>query len=175
MIWLILALIIAIVVPIILTVKGELWDFGDGVLVFMFTCFVGVLLSLAIMVLGGGIATVSGAPTQSEKVEAVEVISLNDNSNTEGSFFLGSGSVNEELVYYYAYESDKGITVGEIDADEVYINYTDKQPRLEEYQTKFKSEFLNWSFAYLGEDSCYYKLYIPEGSIIEEYKIDLEG
>lgn len=61
-----------------------------------------------------------------------------------------------------------------MDADEVYINYTDNQPRLEEYQTKFKSEFLNWSFAYLGEDSCYYKLYIPEGSIIEEYKIDLE-
>lgn len=175
MIWLILALIIAIVVPIILAAKGELWDFGDGVLVFMFTCFIGVLLSLAIMVLGGGIATASGAPTQSEKVESVEVISLNDNSNTEGTFFLGSGSVNEELVYYYAYESDKGITVGEIDADEVYINYTDKQPRLEEYQTKFKSEFLNWSFAYLGEDSCYYKLYIPEGSIIEEYKIDLEG
>lgn len=174
MIWLILALIIAIIVPIILTVKGELWDFGDGVLVFMFTCFVGVLLSLAIMVLGGGIATASGAPTQSEKVESVEVISLNDNSNTEGTFFLGSGSVNEELVYYYAYESDKGITVGEIDADEVYINYTDKQPRLEKYQTKFKSEFLNWSFAYLGEDSCYYKLYIPEGSIIEEYTIDLE-
>jgi hypothetical protein len=174
MIWLILALIVAIVLPIILTVKGELWDFGDGVLVFMFTCFVGVLLSLAIMVLGGGIATASGAPTQSEKVESVEVISLNDNSNTEGTFFLGSGSVNEELVYYYAYESDKGITVGEIDADEVYINYTDKQPRLEKYQTKFKSEFLNWSFAYLGEDSCYYKLYIPEGSIIEEYTIDLE-
>ena len=175
MIWLILALIVAIVLPIILTVKGELWDFGDGVLVFMFTCLIGVLLSVAIMVLGGGVATASGALTQSEKVEAVEVISLNDNSNTEGAFFLGSGSVNEESVYYYAYESDKGITVGEIDADEVYINYTDKQPRLEEYRTKFKSEFLNWSFAYLGEDSCYYKLYIPEGSIIEEYKIDLEG
>lgn len=175
MIWLILALIVAIALPIILTVKGELWDFGDGILVFMFTCFVGVLLSLLIMVLGGGIATASGAQTQSEKVETVEVISLNDNSDIEGSFFLGSGSVNEELVYYYAYKSDKGVTVGKVDADEVYINYTDEQPRLEEYRTNFKSEFLKWSFAYLGEDSCYYKLYIPEGSIIEEYKIDLEG
>lgn len=171
---LMIVLIVAIIAPIVLVIKGDLWDFGAGVWLVMMILFCGFLLSSMIAFVGGCFISCGNVPLETECIESVDIVSLKDNFNTEGVFCIGSGSIEEDLVYYYAYESDKGITIGEIPANETYINYSNDKPRLETYNTHFESEFLKHNFVYLGEDAEYYKLYIPEGSVIEEYKIDLE-
>lgn len=104
----------------------------------------------------------------------VNLIALKDNFQTEGSGFLFSTVINEELKYTYVYESYIGITTDTIDADEVYIKYIEENdtPYIEILNIRPHSDFVNWLFSC---DYNKYIIYIPKGSIIENvYEIDLE-
>lgn len=126
-----------------------------------------------------------------------KIIALADNSNVSGHFFLGSGSVGQEEYYVYYTETPRGYKQEKVRADSVYIKYiSDNEYPHIEYFSKVNQEILtkkpnNAWFSivfYLGyknidvgcvisEGSPQYShtiIYIPEGSIQENYTIDLE-
>ena len=47
-----------------------------------------------------------------DKIETRELVAFNSGSNSSGSFFLGSGSINERPVYKYLYKENGGIKMG---------------------------------------------------------------
>lgn len=102
-----------------------------------------------------------------------EIYALADNSGIEGSFFLGSGSIDEEMKYVYVVEVEgKGYKMHTIDADSAYVQYYDGTPKMVETTYWFKSELLN--FFGICPSGTEYIFYIPEGSITNSYVIDLE-
>lgn len=60
--------------------------------------------------------------TESVKVDDTEIISLKDNNNTEGKFFLGSGQIQNETYYYYMSENSKGFEMNKAIASSSFIN-----------------------------------------------------
>lgn len=109
-----------------------------------------------------------------EKREQIELVALKDGFQAEGSAFLFSSVVDQELKYTYIYETDYGRTTNSIDADQCYVKYIDKDinPYIQKWEVMPKSNFINWLFK-----PGYYKytIYLPEGSVIENiYEIDLE-
>ena len=85
------------------------------------------------------------------------IISLTLNGKVEGTFFLGSGSIEDEPVYYFYKEKEGGLILDYVYATEtIVIETNDVEPVLVEYGCTFKQS----------------KLYVPEGTIIRHMVMD---
>ena len=106
--------------------------------------------------------------------ETKELYALQDNNEISGSFFLGSGRIDEEMYYVYIIKEDKGkqIQTLEIDANEIYFNDSTDTPTLDIYSKDFKYKWMYW-FAMPSWD-CEYIFNIPPDSIDYKYNIDLK-
>ena len=106
--------------------------------------------------------------------ETKELYALQDGSEISGSFFLGSGCIDEEMYYVYIVKEDRGkqMQTLEIDTNEIYLNDNVNTPTLDIYSKDFKYEWMYW-FA-IPETGYEYVFNIPSGSIDYEYNIDLK-
>ena len=128
-----------------------------------------IMLALLLSIISGCIADTCADKTYSV-AEDIEIYALRDNVTTEGKFFLGSGNVDGELKYFYVVETEFGYTVNDIDADNVYIKYTTGKCHLEKHTYTFDNSFVRSIAMPIGKR---YVFYIPEGSVINDYAIDL--
>lgn len=97
----------------------------------------------------------------SEYTETVyeEIYSLDRGTEVSGSFTLGSGSVEENIVYYFYVETDRGFQLKSVSADynEIYLIEDDGvTPHLD--KIKQKGEY------------PYYAIYVPEGTIVRQFQ-----
>ena len=97
------------------------------------------------------------------------IVALNDGSLIEGrSGFLRSGYVEEELYYFYMKDTGNGTyAMRKVPADRTFICYTDDNFRIEPLERTYSLG----CFYYL-EGNIYY-IYVPKGTITEEFTIDL--
>lgn len=121
--------------------------------------------------IGVFIAGIVGSSLDYEiKTETEYIYSLKDSSSVDGDFFLGSGSVNDNLEYRYFIKSDdNSLIYDSISADKVQIKFDDL-PRIEKY--KNVSKYSAWVIV----PSCEKKdtLFIPKNSVIQDISVDLE-
>ena len=76
-------------------------------------------------VLGVVVAALLTIPGGAPNVERKDIIALQDNIVTEGHFFLGCGSIDSELTYFYMVKTDDGGYVAEDILADVCIIYED--------------------------------------------------
>ncbi len=96
------------------------------------------------------------------------IVSLNDESQTNGRFYLRHGYIEENMYYQYMIlRSDGGYSYGKAREDVSTIYVSDNDFRVEWY-TKER----NW--LWFEEEKTFCKIYVPKGCIKEEYNIDLE-
>ena len=168
MIYLIIALIIAIILLIVGWMdEGFLYGFG----VFCVSSLIGFLISILLSFFVG---LFFEAHNVGEITSVKNIISLKDNIDIEGrGGFLRGTTIENELYYYYMVETENGYTFEKINADNTYIKYSDDNFRIEtkSYLT-FDNPVLYW-FA-LPVKNSETIIYIPEGSIVYDYEIDLE-
>ena len=87
------------------------------------------------------------------------ISSVSFGEETGGSFFLGSGSVKERIVYYGFRQYGEGQKLFRIDALSTTVIETDgREPMME-----------RWVRADRERDV--YKLYVPVGTIIREFRL----
>ena len=133
---------------------------------------------------------------------STKIIALKDRQTTEGNFFLGFGSIDNSDYYCYYTENDAGdIVFNKISTnDNVKLRYcsSEEQPNVKIYN-QVKKEILVkepniWTSSLIDyiyyhkysvgdviktSSSTYFNhqqtvIYIPEGSIEQNYKIDME-
>jgi len=103
------------------------------------------------------------------QVEDIEIYSLQTSNGLNGTFVLGTGNVSTKTKYYVVIKTNIGYQIKDIDASVAYILYTKDHPHLETYSHKdYKSSKARW---FTTGATTYYKIYVPEGSIIENYEI----
>ena len=161
---------------IFLGVQHKDWGFEWSSFFFSFLVGIGgFLVGMLIALIAS--ACFSSQPIEDCRIEQrdqIELVALKDGFQMEGSAFLFSSVVNEELKYTYIYETKMGKTTNSLDADNCYIKYVedDIHPYIQKWEVMPKSDFVNWLFI-----PSYYKytIYLPQGSVIENvYEIDLE-
>ena len=140
--------------------------FFDGLLYSIAGLFVGFIFYFFI----GGIIGVN-LPLN-EICEEQKIYALNDSSSIEGQNYLFSGYVDEELVYRYVIDTDKGKYIEEIDAYNAYINEGNYNPMVKHYSYEFEKKW-HKLFAHTLFVSDYYEFYVPENTITTEYNVDL--
>lgn len=137
----------------------------------LFVLAASFLVSLIVCAAASGIAT-DFAEVDYKVISDTKIIALKDNQNVSGGFYILGGYVDEDLYYYYAEETEFGYKTEKIDASDAYIKYTDDEAHIE----KLRGEFAN-DIAYLfGIPMCdhRYIIYCPEGTVINEFNVDLE-
>lgn len=89
----------------------------------------------------------------------VDIMSISRGSSVEGHFALGSGTIEEESYYFYYYETEKGIKLGKVPADNTYIVETNEfVPSI--YEVKEANTFFTYN-----------NLYVPIGTVMTVYSL----
>ena len=144
------------------------WEtlFGSAGMAFI-VFLVGFLIALVLSVAW------EDAPVEITTSTDYEIVALQDNLGLQGQFFLGSGYVDDELSYTYMhYVEDRGYKVETVDASNAYVEFTDKQPYVSLVRYQFKDAWRNYfTVPYNSGDAFFY---VPEGSILQNYNIDLK-
>jgi hypothetical protein len=114
-------------------------------------------------------------------IKTTELENIKDNSMTSGNFFLGCGSINGSMVYTFYEKIDTNeFQLRTISCYVTTIAYTDSVPRIEEYSLRELNNEHNRKytiglslFPYVSAFSQY-KIYVPKGSIKQNYVLDAE-
>ena len=149
-------------------------EFGFGILSGILMWFVSVsLVMLFIMMPFAKLAKVLEVPIVYEDT-TTQIVALQDGDAITGrTFFLGSGYVKNELEYTYMYDTEKGFAVNQVPAAHSYIKYSNDSPYVIEHKaTQFDG--IMWNLITIPSVSTEYYFYLPEGSIIQGYNIDLQ-
>ena len=145
---------------------------GENICATIFIPFLGIGAGLILWL---SIGSIIGhfMPTIDVK-ETKELYALQDGNEISGSFFLGSGRIDEEMHYVYIVKEDRGkqMQTLKIDTNDIYLNDNVDTPTLDIYSKDFKYGWIYW-FAMPSGD-CEYVFNIPPDSIDYEYNIDLK-
>lgn len=143
----------------------------------IFDSFFTVLITCAILVIiGSGLSFIPKTVNEPvEKAETIYIQALKDNSLTEGSFFLGTGDIDERHYYFYLEKSEKGAQMKKQEiASNVYVNEDmNGTPRIEVYSKEYVSPVADFFFGALNMQREYI-FHVPKGTITNEFKVDME-
>lgn len=136
----------------------------------------GTMLVTIVAIIGIGLSNEfasTSAATEIRMCNEYQLQALNDNIGVGGRFYLGTGTFSDEPKYYAMIESDTGYKMETYKINEVILIYTQTEPRIEQYELYFTNP---WVRFFCGDTSVndYYKIYVPEGSILNTYQVDLE-
>lgn len=168
MIWIYIAsviLVISALVVLVMNWKDEGPAGGIGGF-FMTLIFGGVAASAICMIINAIGAEITG--THYETEGTADLAALQDGSSTSGSFFLGSGSFNEEPSFFYYQKSGNEYHLEHVDADYAVVEETSGTPHVE-YQKEVGNKPF-WAMPVSGYDHV--KFYVPQGSVISNYTLD---
>jgi len=137
------------------------------------TIFLGFITSIMGSVIGLFIAIL--LPCKYENSEwSRDLMSLKDNTNVRGSFFLGSGQINGEMKFvYYVQYNDSSFKMWQASYYDAVIKYTSNKPQVV-ITDRHQSESLLNKFAIdlAGEEKQTYVFEIPKNSIKDVYELD---
>ena len=170
MIW----FIIGFIVFIVMTIKlfcDDWYSLGEKLLDSLFILLASFLTSLIVCIAASGITTAC-AEVDYKVISDTKIVALKDNQNVSGSFYIMGGYVDEDLYYYYAKETEFGYKTEKIKASDAYIKYTDDEAHIETHQGEFTSG-VAYLFGFPMNESRYV-IYCPEGTITNEFSVDLE-
>jgi len=103
-----------------------------------------------------------------------KLVTFKDNNNISGSFFLGTGSIEGDLYYYYYKEVGDGRYIsGKISSYRCVINETDEvSPCIVSYKSEFGNKY--WKLFSFPDKHFKSDIYIPKNSIVRGFKLDLQ-
>lgn len=166
-------IIASVLIGLYLSIKyqwDDVYDFGDFLISVCTTC----LTIMASIFIGVIISYLLPMKTE-ENIITYNIVSLQDNNNSKGNYFIGSGRSEGKMKYSFYYKSDGGFKLKEIDYKNATIIYSDSI-RIEQFGEKEVDSFINY-FAYdnfQDEDYMKFKIYIPEGTIKTNFTLDAE-
>lgn len=153
-------LIIASIITIILSLY---FTIDDDLIVGVVTFLCGVCVGLLLMII---VVFISLCMPDNEynfaESENKSIIALQDNIYLQRR--------NSDLKYVYMYKDNDGYKVDTISAQDATIIY-DNEPRIVKQTGKFKNWY-SWIYAIPAVKTKNY-IYVPKGSVQEEYDIDL--
>lgn len=170
MVWIIIGGIVCM--AIIINILFDKWnDLTDKFFYSFMAILLSVLITAFVLFLASG-TTSSVTEIEYDIASDTKIIALKDNQNVNGNFYIFGGYVDEDLYYYYAYETEFGYKTEKLKADNAYIKYTDEEPHIERYV----GDFANEGAYFWGVPMCddRYIIYVPEGTVTNEFNVDLE-
>lgn len=109
-----------------------------------------------------------------EKKYSLNIEALQDNNNTSGYSYLGSGTIKSKMVYVFYHEENGLRRMEQIDCDSARIKYSDGIPKVNVTVIAASDSIINY-FALdwnLGEKT--YIIEVPRGTIKNNFNLDAQ-
>lgn len=158
------------IVPVIFGLVVFLyWSFADGPgmgMVLGFFSAIGILLLEPLLALGLGLVL----PHHHVVYMTYDIVALQDGQGPQGQFFLGSGSVDSQLkFFFYEKVANNGIEGKSVTSDEATVYQSDSnRPHVDELVDSYG----RWNWL-AGNFYHHYNIYIPPNSLKSGYTLDL--
>ena len=157
----------------ICVIGSIVWAIVERDLVPLIFGAIGIFL---VIIVWGTIGSCIGMMLPSDEVwdtQETQIYALKDSINSEGRFFLGTGSDKSHLYYWYVTVDEDGArTVHKLDADNVKVYEDDEEiPRIVETCTH-SSNFWHRFFAFTEMQTT--KIYVPKDTITSNFEVNLE-
>ncbi|WP_211747924.1 hypothetical protein [Paenibacillus sp. Marseille-Q4541] len=144
-------------------------DIVEGVLSIVLTVFAVVVINLVVLSITSTLVSSSYV-----KVTQSELVALQDSNSNSRNFFLGTGGTKGSINYTYITKENDEMKMNSLNVEVASLIYS-PDPRIEKYEKYFDNKVIRFIF---GDQPLYtdttYKLYIPEGTIKENYNVDLQ-
>lgn len=168
MIWFAAVVVLALALSgfcLVVDIKSEHRVYWDGVLPpFFATLIFGGIVALVINI------GVSGALASEAVTTTNNLTTLQDGSQTTGTFFLGSGYVDGKQVFSYYEKRGGAYYLESIDAEHAKVVESSGQPRVEHTCDQTTSVWISvFSTCWNNYD---YTFYVPKGSVVTNYTLD---
>lgn len=170
MVWLYLGFIVAVIAIIIICRDED--NYLDEKIGYSCAAFILSMIASVVLLLTSSAIVSSCAEMKYHVVSDTKIIALKDNQNINGNCYIMGGYVGEDLYYYYTTETEFGYKTEKIKAENAYIKYTDEEPHIEKYKGEFANDAVNFWAAPMCTERCI--IYCPEGTVTNEFNIDLE-
>lgn len=170
MLWIYIAVIVGVMVIIGGTVH-EFMSRGGEPLEWFLGSFLSSMLAGALFCLltnGIGYAIVGH---HDAKIGESGLVSLQDNTERRGSFFLGSGTISDEPVFFYYEERNGAYHLEHIRADRASVVETEDDPRVEFYRETSDNALLGLP---VFKPSTTAVFYVPNGSVVSNFELDAQ-
>ena len=183
-------LITAIIVVLIVTVAVGLWTWNyyksfrpyyKNILSNMFVTFIISVIVVVLFCVLISVGLVNGSSYEDgyDINSTTPIVAFSSDSNTSGNFILGSGTIENEIVYYYIEKTNMGNQIKNIPVDNsIYIVENNNiQPNItvQQKRRKIPEHLKKWSWISVILDSPVTIITIPENSISYEYNVDLSN
>lgn len=116
--------------------------------------------------------------THYEQESQWNIYAFSDNMTVGGRVYFLSARVEGNLCYYYLANSSHGQKIYKIGSSNTYLNYIPENETcyMQKHERVFNDTFWNKFFIprILNLTDCYYVAYIPEGSVSNEFQVDLQ-
>jgi hypothetical protein len=109
-----------------------------------------------------------------QKTNETKIIALQDNGSVTGSFFLGSGYVKGNMQYVYMTENGAEMKMYHVDADYASLIYAN-EPKVETFEAHYSNSFVAFLFGQPVFDHSKYKIYVPKGTVKQNFNVDLQS
>lgn len=168
MIFTVIILGIILIASIIITIKN--WDsfyaLCGAITLVLFTMFWAVVSVISIKVIFPA--------TEIYKTESIPIYAMKDNLTSKGRFFLGSGSTDEDIYYYYFAEAKDGAKeIHKISSDDIKIyEDEDNKPYIKTEYKRCSNDIARFFFLDSGKEIT--SIHIPKDSINYQFSLDLE-
>lgn len=170
---------IGIVIGIIVAVNN-CFSFGEGFGITFIIGSLGLAISMIACLVGGMAlqATYEAGDMETVKStdEPISLIALCDNMGTDGTFYLGSGTIDSEMKYVYAYEDEElGMITKTKSVSDCYIKNipNDEKPYAVKWREIPKENFWSWLFV-KPKPIEKITFYVPSTAVYAGYNIDFE-
>lgn len=177
MILVVIALLIGFCLWVSVVKDQLLWD-GLTVGTVAMSLVLAVAAIIGSLLVGFLLALLAGVfmPWQLEEAERVPLVALRDNVGASGTFFLGTGSTDGKLTYFY-YEQlpDGGYRASKADSEDAVIYEDDEEaPYVKTYKVDMTARGLDEWWKWVGASTTDRRdFHIPKGSLLRDYRLDL--
>lgn len=153
------------------------WNYSsNSVLEKIWLCIYSPIVTLIIWFFAtGAIGLLIGNFPDKKQVPSnlIEIVAIGDGHSSEGSFFLGCGTIKDES-YYFFYKklSNGGYVQDKVKVSDATIFEDDtKKPGIQRYSIEFVNKaWDSWAFATY---TSHVDIIVPKGSIKQNYNFDL--
>ncbi|MGF9741931.1 hypothetical protein ABEX06_00380 [Bacillus safensis] len=164
-----LSLLVAVIVAIVVITDSYGYiEFFDV----LFGVFIGIFCGVAVFL----VAAVPSFFLETKTVEPhkTEISSIKDNAKTNGSFVLGTGTVDENQYFYFVEEKAGFKTISKASVEDSKMKEGSyAKPYVLTYDVQYKSPIARFFYGKsTGKNT--YEFYLPEDTITTDYKIDME-
>lgn len=141
---------------------------------------IALLIALAALIISVILSFVLPYKYETKIVNVKPIYSVEDITGINGRFVIGTGNVDQDIVYCYYVQEKEGLKLEYVNSNDAYIVESDKKPVIETIK-KYPVYTKPWIEKFIGippmlqSSVTYYKLFVPENTVKKVFDLQLRN